>query len=342
MKGKQGVAATPLAQALQPTVAELARLVVEVGTTVVQPTTLYPTEERLNLGARSIAVGKAPAAWTVEGIEDTYRHVLLVGVGAVSAHGVVTAVEAMGKGAGKPGHVGQVSALVLAPPAAKADTTVAGVLASMGPTRAGLALAGRVLDVQVRTTRVECVPTSLQEVGPMWSTGHVALLSWRLQGEGADREEGRDLVPPPREATGSMRMVCIRQTQLLRQGQADAQGTQRAKAQEWARECCQGALGAAIPGVPQPAMEVAWRGDAMKVTFAVRTSAVPVILASSGRVLGVAFRPYVVTGVPLPPGVEAGLIHLRLPDGRPAWAQAVGLPQRLTLICGPSLPIVAR
>ena len=51
----------------------------------------------------------------------------------------------------------------------------------------------------------------------------------------------------------------------------------------------------------------------MEATFIVQTGVVPAILATSGQVLGVAFRPIVVTGVPLPLAVEAELIHLRLP-----------------------------
>ena len=247
----------------------------EVKASVVQPSRLYKSEERARLPVSLIAVGKAPTAWVVEGVEATYRHVLLVGGGAVDARDVVVAVEAMGKGVGKPGHVGRVSALVLAPPAAKADTSVAGLLAWMGPTQAGLAVAGRTLDVQVRTTMVECVITSLQEVGPVWSTGHAALLTWHPQEEGAAQAAGRDLVPPPREASGTMRVVCVPQTQTLRQGQASAQ---RAKALEWAHDRCHELLQAALPGAAQTLMEVARWGDAMEATFVVRTEAVPAIL----------------------------------------------------------------
>ena len=320
-KGRRGAAAAPLAQALQPTAKQLAKLVGEVQATAVRPARMYGSEERSTLGVSVIGVGKAPADWKVtEGMEDTYRHVLLVGGSAVDAHSVVLAVEAMGKGVGKPGHVGLVSALVLAPPGVKADTTVAGVLASMGTSRAGLAVAGRVLDVEVNTTRQECVPVSLQEAGPIWSTGHTAMLTWRPQAEGAAQVAGRDKVPEPRKAPDTMRVVCVMQTQTLRQGQL---GAQRVRAQEWARERCHEALRAALPGAPRPPMEVAWRGDTMEVTFVVRAAAAPAILTTSGQVLGVAFRPYVQTGVPLPLEVEAGIVHLRLPEEavRPGPAQ---------------------
>ena len=130
-----GAAAVPLARALQPTVMQLARLVAEVKDTVVQPARLYWVGEWGSLPIKLTGVGQAPKAWAVAGVEDTYEHALLVGGGAVGARDVVAAVEAMGKG------MDRVSAVVLAPPAAKADTSVAGVLASVGTTRADLGVA---------------------------------------------------------------------------------------------------------------------------------------------------------------------------------------------------------
>ena len=62
----------------------------------------------------------------MEGVEGTYQHVLLVSGAVADARDVVVAVEAMGKGVGKPGHMGRPSALVLVPPAAKEDTLVGG------------------------------------------------------------------------------------------------------------------------------------------------------------------------------------------------------------------------
>ena len=139
------------------------------------------------------------------------------------------------------------------------------------------------MDVQVRTTRVECAPASLQDVGPVLSTGHAALLTWHPQKEGEAPAVVRNLVPLPREASGTMGVVCSLQTQALRQGQA---GAQRTKALEWARDRCHEAVRVALHGAGRLPMEVARRRDAMEVTFVVRTEAVPAILATSGQVLG--------------------------------------------------------
>ena len=100
-----------------------------------------------------------------------------------------------------------------------------------------------------------------------------------------------------------MRVVCVLQTQVLWQGQV---GAQRARALEWA-------LRVALPLAACRPMEVARRGEVMEVTLVAQAEVVPAIVATSGKVLGVAFRPFVLTGVHLPPALEAGLIHLHLP-----------------------------
>ena len=59
------VVAASLAQALQPTATQLAKLLEEVKATAVRPARMYGSEERPKLGASVIAMGKAPPDWAL-------------------------------------------------------------------------------------------------------------------------------------------------------------------------------------------------------------------------------------------------------------------------------------
>ena len=99
-----------------------------------------------------IACGKRPVDWAVAAKEEAQKDVLLVGLGAVEALSIEAEAMATHK------QVASISALILAPVGARADVTVAGVLATLGTSQQAISVEGSALDIQVRTERLECLP----------------------------------------------------------------------------------------------------------------------------------------------------------------------------------------
>lgn len=300
------------AHPLQPTAAAAAALVVELSATAVLPARQYSPSCREALKVPQIACGKRPTDWAVAAKEEAHKHVLLMGLGAVEALSI--AAEAMS--AHK--QVTTVSALVLAPAAARADVTVAGVLATLGTSRQGLSVDGSALDIQVRTERMECVQADPTTPSTTWSRGHSVLLQWHS----ASREPGQDREPPARGREGGQpatRLVCTLHPQVLRQGEP---GQNREKTRAWAKERCWGVMRPLLEGwgAEPPPMEVARAGDDLLVTTALMPSMARAVLEASGREEGVYFRPFLDKGDPVPPELEATILTVQLPEGaiRPA------------------------
>ena len=187
---------------LQPAVAPTAAIVDEISATAVLPARQYPAPCRELLKVPQIACVKRPTDWAVAAKEEAHKHVLLVGMGAVEALSIAAEAIAMHK------EVASVSALILAPVGARADVTVAGVLATLGTSRQALSVEGSALDIQVRTERLECLPVDAAAQTTTWSQGHAVLLRWHS----ARTEPGQDREPPKRDKMGkptTSRLVCI-------------------------------------------------------------------------------------------------------------------------------------
>ena len=292
---------------LQPAVAPTAAIVSEISATSVLPARQYPAPCRELLKVPQIACGKRPADWAVAAKEEAHKHVLLVGVGAVEALSIAAEAMATHK------QVASVSALILAPVGARADVTVAGVLATLGTSRQALSVEGSALDIQVRTERLECVPVDATAQTTTWSQGHAVLLRWHS----ARTEPGQDREPPKRDKVGqpttASRLVCILQPQVLRQGEA---GQNRDKARSWAKARCWDALRPLLGcwEAARPPMDVTRSGDDYLVTVVLMAPMVRAAMEASGQEEGVYFRPYLTKGEPTPPELEATILTVQLPE----------------------------